>query len=111
MQIEETRRGAILVLTPVGRIDNETGPAFQTRLLAEMSGGGATILLDLSKVQYISSAGLHVLIAATKQSKALNGRLAVAALQPIVKEIFTISRLSHVVSIFDDVTAAVAAWS
>ena len=109
MQFEETRRGAVLILAPIGRIDNDTSAAFQARLLSEVSHRDATLLLDLSRVEYITSAGLHVLIAATKQAKAASGRLAVVALQPIVKEIFTIGRLSHVVPMFDDVDAAIAA--
>jgi len=46
---------------------------------------------------------------ASKQSKATNGRLAVAALTPMVKEIFAISRFSLVVQVFETTAEAIAA--
>jgi anti-sigma B factor antagonist/stage II sporulation protein AA (anti-sigma F factor antagonist) len=111
LEIGETRRGQILVLTPVGRIDNETSPAFQAKLLGAVGANGATVLLDMSKVDYLSSVGLRALMVASKQAKAVDGRMAVASLHPMVKEIFAISRFNYVIQVFDGVDDAVAAWS
>ena len=110
MEIGERRDGDILILSPAGRIDNDTSPAFQARLLAALNPGAA-VLVDLSAVEYVSSAGLRALMMGSKQSKAANGRLAVAALGPVVKEIFEISRFSLVVQVFDTTADAVAALS
>lgn len=108
MEIGERRDGDILILSPAGRIDNDSSAAFQTRLLAALTPGAA-VLVDLSSVEYVSSAGLRALMMGSKQSKAANGRLAVTALGPVVKEIFEISRFSLVVQVFDTPTEAVAA--
>lgn len=108
MEIGERRDGDILILSPAGRIDNDTSPAFQTRLLAALTPGAA-VLVDFSGVQYISSAGLRALMMGSKQAKASNGRLAVAALGPVVKEIFEISRFSLVVEVFGTTADALAA--
>lgn len=108
MEIGERRDGDILILSPAGRIDNETSPAFQARLLAALIPGAA-VLVDFSGVEYVSSAGLRALMMGSKQSKAANGRLAVAALGPVVKEIFEISRFSLVVPVFDTPADALAA--
>jgi anti-anti-sigma factor len=110
VEIGERRDGDILILSPAGRIDNDTSPAFQARLLAALNPGAA-VLVDLSAVEYVSSAGLRALMMGSKQSKAGNGRLAVAALGPIVKEIFEISRFSLVVQVFDTTADAVTALS
>jgi anti-anti-sigma factor len=110
VEIGERRDGDILILSPAGRIDNDTSPAFQARLLAALTPGAA-VLVDLSAVEYVSSAGLRALMMGSKQSKAENGRLAVAALGPVVKEIFEISRFSLVVQVFDTTADAVAALS
>ena len=67
------------------------------------------MLVDLSGVEYISSSGLRALMMAAKQSKASSGRLAVAALNPVVKEIFAISRFSYVVTVFETLAEALAA--
>lgn len=109
MEIGERRDGNISVLRPVGRIDNETSADFQTKLLAVITPDGAAVLVDFSAVDYISSAGLRALMMASKQSKAAKGKLAVAALTPVVKEIFDISRFSFVVQVFDTVADALAA--
>ena len=109
MEIGERHDGDILVLLPVGRIDNDTSPDFQTRLLASLTSAGAAVLVDFSDVEYISSAGLRALMMGSKQSKASKGKLAVAALGPVVKEIFEISRFSLVVQVFDTPADALAA--
>ncbi len=108
MEIGERRDGDILILSPAGRIDNDTSAAFQSRLLAVLAPGAA-VLVDFSAVEYISSAGLRALMMGSKQSKAAKGRLAVAALGSVVKEIFEISRFSMVVQVFDTTADALAA--
>ncbi len=109
MEISQEREGDIIVINPTGRINNDTSPAFQTRLLGCVGSAAATVLVDFSRVEYISSAGLRALMIAAKQSKATNGRLAVAALTPIVKEIFAISHFGLVVQVFETRVEAVAA--
>jgi anti-anti-sigma factor len=109
VEIGERRDGDILILLPVGRIDNETSPAFQARLLETLTAVGAAVLVDFSRVEYISSAGLRALMMGSRQAKAVKGRLAVAALGPVVKEIFEISRFSLVVQVFDSSAEALAA--
>ena len=108
MEIGERRDGDILVLSPAGRIDNDTSSDFQTRLLAALVPGAA-VVVDFSRVEYISSAGLRALMMGSKQAKATKGRLAVAALGSVVKEIFEISRFALVVQVFDTPADALAA--
>jgi anti-anti-sigma factor len=109
VDIGERRQANVLVLAPVGRIDNLTSAAFQTRLLAAVTSSSADVVVDLSGVEYISSAGLRALMAASRQ-KPKDRRLAVACLQTVVREIFAISRFSHVVPVFATVEEASTAW-
>jgi len=109
VEISEKREGDILVLSPVGYIDNETSPSFQARLLDKVGAGDGRVLVDFSAVEYISSAGLRALMAASKKTKAGGGRIAVAVLRPMVKEIFEISRFALVVQAFDTMADATAA--
>jgi anti-anti-sigma factor len=108
MEISEQREGDIVILSPVGRVDNDTSPRFQTKLLACVGSAATTVLIDFSGVEYISSAGLRALMMASKQSKATDGRLAAARLTPMVKEIFAISRFSLVVQVFETTAEAIA---
>ncbi|HKM72208.1 MAG TPA: STAS domain-containing protein, partial [Stellaceae bacterium] len=109
MDIDERRQANILVLAPVGRIDNLTSAEFQTKLLAAVSSSSADVVVDFSRVEYISSAGLRALMAASRQ-KPKERRLAVARLHTVVREIFAISRFSHVVPVFATVEEASTAW-
>ena len=109
MDIGERRQANILVLAPVGRIDNLTSGEFQTRLLAAVTSSSADVVIDFSGVEYISSAGLRALMTASRQ-KPKERRLAAARLNAVVHEIFTISRFSHLVPIFATVEEASAAW-
>ena len=110
IEIDEQRRSEGVVLRPRGNIDNETSAAFQTRLLATIAAAPNAVVIDLGGVDYISSAGLRVLMTAAKQTNAASGRLAVASLKPVVEEIFTIARFHHVVPVFETTDAAFAAW-
>ena len=109
VDIGERRQANILVLAPVGRIDNLTAAEFQARLLAAVTSSSADVVVDFSGVEYISSAGLRALMTASRQ-KPNERRLAVARLNAVVHEIFTISRFSHLVPIFARVEEASAAW-
>jgi anti-anti-sigma factor len=105
VEIGERRQANILVLRPVGRIDEFTSAEFQSRLLAAATSTADDIVVDFSSVEYISSAGLRALMAASRL-KAKERRLAVACLNSVVSEIFSISRFSHVVPVFTTVQEA-----
>jgi anti-anti-sigma factor len=68
-------------------------------------------VIDLGAVEYISSVGLRVLMLASKQVKAQGGALAVADLQPVVREIFEISRFNLVLEVFPTLREALAKLS
>jgi len=109
VEIGESRQANLLVLRPVGRIDNFTSGEFQARLVAAVTSAADDIVVDFSSVEYISSAGLRALMVASRL-KPKERRLAVACLNAIVREIFAISRFWHVVPIFTAVEEANAAW-
>ena len=95
MDLTPRRLADTLVLAPGGRIDHLNAKAFEAALIPHLEGCAAEkdrVVLDLSRLEYISSAGLRVIMLAAKQTKAQGGTLAVAGLQPVVKEIFSIAR-------------------
>jgi len=109
MQVSEERYGDALVLTPVGRIDNSTNNGLKSALDARVANcrrGGDRLVLDFSKVDYISSVGLRVLMLAAKKVREQDGTIVVAALQPVVREIFEISRFNLVFQCFGTVREA-----
>jgi anti-anti-sigma factor len=99
----------VVLLQVEGRIDHTTSKAFENALsphLAGCTGEEKMILLDCSELAYISSAGLAVLMTAAKQCRKQNGKMVLAGLQPMIQEIFQISRFDKVFEVFPTVRAA-----
>ena len=109
MELIEWRRGSTAILAVSGRLDIGTADAFRDALLARVSlGANRKLVLDFSGVQYLSSAGLRVLMIASKQARAAGVTLAIAAMQPIVAEIFQISRFDTLLACHATVEQALA---
>ena len=109
MQIIQERYGNAVVLGLSGRIDNSTNEGLKSGLDEHIPGcrtGGDRLILDFAKVDYISSVGLRVLMLAAKQIREQGGAIVVAALQPVVREIFEISRFNLVFQCFGSVRDA-----
>ena len=109
MKVIQGRYGDALVLTPVGRVDNSSTDGLRAELqlhLANCRDGGDRLVLDFSRVDYISSVGLRILMLAAKQAREQGGTIVIAALQPVVKEIFEISRFNLVFQCFVTVREA-----
>ena len=111
MQISSSLVGSVRILAVQGRLDHAHAKAFESALaphLVHCSAAGAPLVLDFSNVVYISSVGLRVLLLAAKQVKAQQGRIAIAALTPIVTEVFQVSHFNLVLKVFPDVAGAAA---
>ena len=108
LELSDKRVDSATILTVTGRLDMTTSDAFTERLLA-LVAGRLPLVIDFSGVNYISSAGLRALMLASKQARNAGNRLAIAALQPVVLEIFQISRFDKLVPCYPTVDAALAA--
>lgn len=102
------------VITPRGRLDHDNCESFQADLdqhLAACAEAGAALVIDLSGLEYVSSAGLRCLMLGAKQAAAKKSRVMVAAPQPIVGEILQISRFNLVLQVFRTLPEALASVS
>jgi anti-sigma B factor antagonist/stage II sporulation protein AA (anti-sigma F factor antagonist) len=110
MELLSARHGNTLVLSPRGRIDHASTEAFKEALGPHLAGCRAErpIVLDLGAVDYIASIGLRVLMLASRQARAQGGTIVVAALGPLVREIFEISKFTLVFPCFTSVADALA---
>lgn len=110
MNINSKLEKNTLILVPQGsRIDHDSADAFSAALkpyLDECRQDGKALVLDFSEIDYISSVGLRALMLAARQVKAQNGRIAIAALSPVVKEVFEISRFNMVYKVYDNLDQA-----
>jgi anti-sigma B factor antagonist/stage II sporulation protein AA (anti-sigma F factor antagonist) len=111
LDLSSRHLGPVRVVDVHGRLDHAQAKAFEAALaphLTECTPAGSPLVLDFTQVVYISSVGLRVLLLAAKQVKAQQGQIVVAALTPVVTEVFQVSHFNLVLPVFSDVAAAVA---
>ena len=114
MNVGSRRYANTLVVTVSGRLDQDSCEAFRGELsgfvaqAAQQAGG---VVLDLSGLEYISSAGLRCFMLASREARTKNARVVVASLQPMVAEIFAISHFNLVFQVFPGVRDALASVS
>ena len=91
MQINKNQEGAKLTLAPIGRVDTITSPELEAAIILD---GVEELVFDLAQVDYISSAGLRVLLSA--QKKMAGKSMKIANAKPAVKEVFDITGFSDI---------------
>ena len=106
MQISVKTTNEVKVLAFEGRLDTQTSPDAQQQLTRLIEEGATKILVNLEKVDYISSAGLRVLLVVAKQLKTTDGELRICSLNEVVKEVFDISGFDLILPISASESAA-----
>lgn len=94
MQIEEMIRGAERVLAINGQIDSNTSADLEKKLTDLLNAGEKQIILDFKNVDYISSAGLRVIVKAIKEIKQAQGRMCLCSVKDYIMEVFDVSGLA-----------------
>lgn len=111
MNIREIKKEKVTVLVVEGRIDSGTSAELEKKLIALIETCGVKdIAMDFSSMDYISSAGLRVLLMAAKRAGKLGGKVVLSGLGANVKEVFDISGFSNIFSIFVSQEEAVTAF-
>ncbi|PYI80675.1 MAG: anti-sigma factor antagonist [Verrucomicrobia bacterium] len=91
-----------------GEIDLHVSPTVTAALTEVIDQKPERLVVDLSEVTYIDSAGLAALIQAMQKVEGYGGKFMLSGLQETVRSIFEISRLDQVFQIFPDADAALA---
>lgn len=100
MEISSRKEKEVTVVTVSGRIDAITAPDFENHLDGLIGQGNKLLLINLSGLGYISSAGLRSILSSAKKLKTLAGELVFAGLQGPVEEVFQISGFQSIFKIF-----------
>jgi anti-anti-sigma factor len=109
MHIDELECNGIIVLALHGRIDAPSAEAVKHKLLAAVGSLAVRLVVDLTDVDYISSIGLRGLLEARRKAADLQGKFLLCGMADHVREVFDLSGLSRVVSIYPSRDAALAA--
>ena len=91
MEVIVTEQDGIAIVELAGRMDATTTPEFENATRALLEAGKQRLLIDMSRLEYISSAGLRGILGLVKALKACTGKLAFCSLQPMTAEVFRIS--------------------
>lgn len=96
------------IFAPTGRIDSSNAGAAERELAALMAQSGPSVVLDLTLVDYLSSAGLRVLLIAAKTASSKGGKAVIAGAKPMVAEVLRMSGFDKLMPVAADRDAALA---
>ena len=98
MKIEKTKNGALLTVKLEGKLDTVTAPELERAQKDELPAGGE-LVFDFSSLEYISSAGLRVLLSAQKSMTVTGGSMKVTGVNDLVNEVFEVTGFSEILTV------------
>lgn len=109
MEIEVSGLDGVSCIAIRGRLDSVTAPALRDRLVALMPESGGRMVVGLSQVAYVSSAGFRVLLIAARAAETAGGAFALHGLSAEVRRLFEIASFTDFFMVCDSVEAAAEA--
>jgi anti-sigma B factor antagonist len=91
MEIIEENQSGINIFKLNGRLDSNTSQGFEKKIFQAIEDGSKSMIIDFRDLEYISSAGLRVILKATKALKREEGKMMLCDMQDYVKEVFEIA--------------------
>ena len=109
MEFAQEQAGDVVIVKLAGRLDSTAAQSAEESLTRALAGGTPHLAVDMSGLQYISSAGLRVLLVVAKKVQRAEGKVVLFGLGPNVREVFSISGFDKIFAIQPDAATAVAA--
>ena len=91
MEIIEKKQSGVDVFKLNGRLDSNTSPELEEKIFEAIDSGSTNMVVDCEDLDYISSAGLRIILKAAKALKRSEGMIILCAMQDYVKEVFEIA--------------------
>jgi anti-anti-sigma factor len=107
MELILEKTGIYQVIKLAGRLDTTTSDSTKQRIDEIIKEGETNLIIDCSKMDYISSTGLRVFLSALKKLNSNDGSLRIAGLQESIKQIFDISGFTKLFKIYKDLDSAI----
>ena len=109
MDFAQEQAGDVVIAKLSGRLDSSTAPPTEENFSRLLASGPLHLAIDLSNLEYISSAGLRVLLVVARKLQQAKGKVVLFGLVQNVREVFQISGFDRIFVIAPDMAAAVAA--
>ena len=108
--MQVTEQDGIYRIELPARVDVASSPELETLCNSLLDGGHPQLICDFSSTEYVSSIGLRVFLSTLKRTVKVGGKLVLCRLKPGIMEIFDMTGLTGLFSIFDSLEAALASF-
>jgi anti-sigma B factor antagonist len=109
MSISTSNIGSVFIVTPSGRLDTNTAPEAEKLITDAIDGGESKIVVDFTETEYISSAGLRIILKTAKLLKPKNGAVVLCNANEQIEEVLEISGFLGMIMLLDSLDEATAA--
>lgn len=109
MDITIEDQGPIKIVRVEGRLDATTVPVLEKKLSQLIEAGHKKILVDFGRIDYLSSAGMRLLLSVTKKIKSKEGKIVMCAMNDDVMEIIKMAGFERILNIYPTEKEAIAA--
>lgn len=107
MQIKKTKRDNFIIISLAGSMDAYDAEKFESEAAEIVKSGQKQIIVNLEKLDYISSSGLRALLSMRAQLSKGGGKFRLVSLRDKVLEVFRISKLLNIFEIFENAEDAI----
>jgi len=108
MQVKFTNRGMNLIVALIGELDHHSAQYVRTKIDAEIvKVSTKNVLIDFSKVTFMDSSGIGVVVGRYKNLIQLKGTLILVNLSPQIKRIFEMTGILRQIKVFDSIDIAI----
>lgn len=94
------QKGDVFILRIRGRLDAVSSPLAEKKIFEAINNGQYNLLLDMSGVSYLSSAGMRMLLSITKRLRTMSGKLAICSVTTNVVDVLKMSGFDHALQLF-----------
>lgn len=108
LQVGWDRRAGVLIASPAGRVDSVTSAALREALVSGVPSEERALLLDLSDLSYMSSAGLSVLLLMAKRFRGSGRAMGMCGLPGAIAAVVTLSGFNKIIPVYETRDAALA---
>ena len=108
MSPQQETRGEVTIFKPAGRLDSASSVGLEQAVLERLQAGGKRLVFDLSGVDYISSAGLRVILLAGKKLQPVQGAVVLCGLRDEGRGVFEMSGFLNLFPVASDLEQALA---
>jgi anti-sigma B factor antagonist len=108
IEIQEEKKGNVIALTLAGRLDSSSSPMVENKILDAIKNGSQDVILDFGGLDYISSAGIRVLVHCHKELEKKNGKILLVAVPKPIENVLYITGFLPYFKVFEGQSQALS---